>query len=258
MITSDDHWLTQSPIAHRGLHDEFDGRPENSLEAFEAACRQGYPIELDVQLTKDHQVAVMHDSDLKNISGKATAPSEINASELKDVTLKRTGRSLSFLEEVLDLVAGRVPILVEVKNRGTSSYLERRVAKMLRPYSGAIAVESFNPLTLVYLRREGVERPLGQVSGRLEDVSAFRRVVGKSLALNLLTRPDFLSYQLEGLPAWPVKAWRRLGLPVIAWVVHSVAEEHRALENADNFIFSGYLPSRKSTLTPSGGAEGGG
>jgi glycerophosphoryl diester phosphodiesterase len=128
------------PIAHRGLHQLAAGAPENSLAAFERACRAGFPIELDVRRTADGHAAVIHDEDLLRLTGQPGTVAATPAGRLGSLRLLGTAERVPLLEEVLRLVAGRVPVLVEVKNEGLPGRLEARVLEVLAGYRGQVAL----------------------------------------------------------------------------------------------------------------------
>lgn len=238
-------WLTAVPIAHRGLHDPANGIPENSLAAFAAAIRHGFPCELDVRLSSDGHLVVIHDADLARLTGTPGPVSARTAAELGALRLDGTEHGIPRLTEVLELTDGRVPLLIETKHAGPFDHreLEAVLLDRLRGYRGEVAVHSFDPVAVFRLRRLGIRCPLGQISGTLPNAGPIRRFLGRSLVTNFLTRPDFLSYELAGLPARAAAYWRRRGLPVLAWPVGSAAQASRAHESADNIIFSGFVPS---------------
>ena len=130
--------------AHRGLH--CGGVPENSLAAFELACQEGYGIELDVQLSRDGVVTVFHDYTLKRMTGVDARLCELDSAELSLLSLLGTEEKIPTFAEVLELVGGRVPLLVELKGESANSELCQAVADLLRSYDGAFCIESFNPL----------------------------------------------------------------------------------------------------------------
>ena len=217
-----DDWLVVRPIAHRGLHDKQRGIGENSLAAFAAARQAGVPFETDLQITGDDEIVIGHDR--------------------IDPSLTAAQLGLPRLREVLDVVAGQVPMLLELKDRGIGSRLETQLMRQLAQYHGEYAVCSFNPSTLVHLRRLGFSRCLGQSTGKLSSAPWLVRQLGRSQMINFVSRPDFLVCEQELLPSAPVGFWRRRGLPVLVWTVRSPDEERRAREFGDNVIFSGYSP----------------
>ena len=139
--------------AHRGLHNGKDA-PENSLAAFEAACQKGYGIELDVQLSRDGKVMVFHDYTLVRMTGCDKKLAELDAEELTALTLGESDQKIPTFAEVLSLVNGRVPLLVELKGENFDTSLCAKVAEMLRDYQGPYCVESFNPLLIGNMKKE--------------------------------------------------------------------------------------------------------
>jgi glycerophosphoryl diester phosphodiesterase len=236
-------WLRERPIAHRGLHGDI--VPENSLAAFEAAAETGYPVELDVRLTADAVPVVVHDERLERLWGVDAAVGDLERSDLSGVTLLDSGEEIPTLDAVLDAVDGRVPVLVEVKNRGRPGAVEPAVAAVLDGYDGAFAVQSFNPLSVRWFRRHRPGWPRGQVAGRLRDVpdvGPLARFVCRRLLANPLARPHFVAYEHDALPYWPVSLYRRLDVPVLAWTVRTPAALDHAREHADNVIFESIRP----------------
>ena len=235
-------WLRERPVAHRGLHG--DGGPENSLAAFEAAADAGYPVELDVRLTADAVPVVYHDESLQRLCGQDAAVAETDRTDLAALTLRKSDQGIPTLEAALAAVDGRVPVLVEVKNRQRPGAVERAVAAVLDAYDGAFAVQSFNPLTVRWFRRHRPAWPRGQVAGRLRDadVGPLARFVCRRLLASPLARPDFVAYEHDALPYWPVTLHRTLGVPVLAWTVRTPAALRRAREHADNVIFESVRP----------------
>lgn len=236
-------WIRERPIAHRGLHG--DGVPENSLAAFEAAADAGYPVELDVRLTADAVPMVVHDERLERLCGVDAAVAELDRAALADLTLLDSEQGLPTLEDALAAVDGRVPVLVEVKNRARSGAVEPAVAAVLDDYGGEFAVQSFNPLSVRWFRRYRPGWPRGQVAGRLRDatdVGPLARFAVRRLLASPLARPDFVAYEHDALPYWPVTLHRRLGIPVLAWTVRTPAALERVREHADNVIFESIRP----------------
>jgi glycerophosphoryl diester phosphodiesterase len=136
-------WLRSRPVAHRGLHDA--ARPENSLAAFEASAQAGHPIELDVHLTADGHAVVFHDDDLPRMTGRPGRVADATLAELRALPLLDTDERIPSLDDVLALVHGRVPVLVELKARAPYGPLEQAVRDRLRRRPGAYAVQSLDP-----------------------------------------------------------------------------------------------------------------
>lgn len=237
-------WLTSTPIAHRGLHDLGAGRPENSLAAFDAAAEAGYPCELDVQLTDSGELIVLHDFDLSRATGRAGRTAALTAEDLPGTRLFGTGQQVPALAQVLDCVRGRIPLQVEIKRAPGSDpkALATAVIAALRRSEQEHAISSFDPFVVRQLKAAGSPYAVGQISGLLGSEPLLRRLAGRYMILNAVTRPDFISYELAALPSPVVDFWRRRGTPVVSWGVKSRADETRARQHADNIIFDGYLP----------------
>lgn len=225
--------------AHRGLHGN--GASENSLRAFERACRAGVGIELDVRLSADGAVVVFHDDTLKRMCGRGERVDALTLAQLRACRLP-DGSGIPTLEETLKLVAGRVPLLVEVKNSRNLSRLCALTLERLRAHPGEYAVESFNPLAVRYFRRHAADVPRGQLvslsDGYLGAVLRVGAGVLSHLMANFLSRPDFVAYdrRMQDVPA--LRAQRALYRTRLAmWTVRSRAELRRALARGESVIF---------------------
>jgi glycerophosphoryl diester phosphodiesterase len=233
--------------AHRGLHG--DGRAENSMSAFKAAVDAGFGVELDVRLSKDGVLVVFHDDDLKRVCSDDRRVADVCAKELSEMSLSGTADGVPTFEQVLKLVGGRVPLLVEIKENPGDGGVSEMTARMLSEYSGDYIVESFNPLSLKNARR-GLKRvPMGILSMKFEReerrIIRLRNFALGGLLTNFLCRPNFIAYRNEDGRAFPVKLLGGLfGAVRIAWTVRSEQEEKAAYARGfDTVIFEGYLPS---------------
>ncbi len=241
-------WLLDKPIAHRGLH--TDDLPENSLGAFANAVEHGYPIELDVRLTDDEVVVVFHDDSLGRMTGKDGYVSKLGSEVLHDYKLlnaekKPTQYYIPTFEEVLKLVDGKVPLLIEIKNQGSVGNLEKKTAAILASYNGLYAVQSFNPFSIAYFKENMPDVPRGILScffTKNELAGAVKRHVLKTLKMNKVAKPDFISYCAENLPNRYVT---RAKLPVLAWTVRSNEKMEELGDVANNIIFEKFIPNEK-------------
>ena len=149
MRLNSSHWLLSTPIAHRGLWNEE--IPENSLLAYKNAIEKGYPIEIDVHKSKDGVLFVFHDDNLSRMTGVDALLHEKTSTELKSLTLNGTEEKIPTLKEVLEVVDGKVPLLIEIKNQPDNSVVDDTV-KILKEYKGEFAVQSFNPTYIIKIK----------------------------------------------------------------------------------------------------------
>lgn len=235
-------------FAHRGLHSG--GVAENTLEAFERACRAGYGIELDVQLSRDGAVMVFHDDDLKRMTSDARRVDEVDREELQSMTLSGRGRIPTF-EETLARIDGRAPLLVELKNGRQNRKLCEDTLKLLRAYPGKYLVESFNPLILRWFRRNAPDVVRGQLVGaRPAYIAAHFGAAGalalSTLSLNFLARPDFVAYDVSAAHFSAPRIQRALfHTPMAAWTVRDAETCAQCLARGEMPIFEGFLPEQK-------------
>jgi glycerophosphoryl diester phosphodiesterase len=252
-------WLTQAPIAHRGLHDFSSGVPENSLASFEAASRANLPIELDVRQLGDGTVVAFHDKNLERMTGRDDPLSVVTRKDLQKVKLAGTGETIPTLAETLNLINGRVPVLIEIKNEHHhAGALERALYQHIKDYQGDMAVISFNPLSLAWFARRHPEIPRGQTSSHLPylHLNYLAPVYSglKHLAFNRLSQPHFIIYHHRGLTMRAPRRARRLGLPLLAYTIRSEVERVEAMKHADNVIFEGF-PLPKMVTEPNSKAS---
>ncbi len=236
-------WLKAKPFAHRGLFGA--GRPENSLSAIRQAVELGFPVEIDVQATRDGRVMVFHDWSLERMTGEPALISESHWGDLTTLRLAKTEEGIPLLEDVLAAVAGRVGVLIEIKTRGSNRTTETATASLLDGYEGAYAVQSFNPRSLLWFKNHRPHFIRGQISCRFatDRKAAWKKFLLSHYVANGFTRPDFIAHDWRQLPAWaPLTIKRFLRLPLLGWTVKSQVEHDRCLVMADNTIFEGFIP----------------
>ncbi|HHV11964.1 MAG TPA: glycerophosphodiester phosphodiesterase [Clostridiales bacterium] len=238
-----DGWL----YAHRGLHDNNGEAPENSLKAFHRAVEKGYGIELDVQLTKDLVPVVMHDYNLRRACGVDIKISEHTYGELKQYTLFQSQEKIPTLEEVLELVDGKVPLIIEFKIPWTAAALCTVVSELLKDYKGVYCIESFNPFGLIWYKQHYPEVVRGQLSTDFIkekiDGNRFQYFMLKHLLLNFLTKPDFIAYHHVYKTGLSFTICRKLyHVKTAAWTIQSQAELDSCREYYELFIFDSFIP----------------
>jgi glycerophosphoryl diester phosphodiesterase len=230
--------LIARPFAHRGLHGG--GRIENSRAAFAAAIAAGSGIELDVQASADGDAMVFHDADLARLADARGALAAWSAAELGRFRLNGSNETIPTLSEILALIAGRAPLLIELKSPNRSvAALCRSVAAALSGYRGAVGVMSFNPEVGRWFARHAPERLRGLVV--TEQKKGLRGFAERPLAL-WRSRADFLAYDIRDLPSRFAGARRASGMPVLTWTVRTLAERARAAEYASQIIYE--VPGR--------------
>lgn len=250
MGNRDMSWLVERPMAHRGLHSGDSTCPENSLKAFEASVDGGFSIELDVRILADGNVVVIHDANTHRTTGIDNPVSALDASQIKRMLLQDSDEHIPLMHEVLELVRGRVPLLVEIKNQGAVGELESALYEMLSAYKWEYAVQSFNPDSLKWFKENAPSVKRGQLSTKTKraDLSFYRRFLLGNLLLNRVSCPDFIGYDVRYLPNHAVTRQRRKGLPVLGWVVRSQEEYARVSKWCDNIIFEGFKPKEMPHL----------
>jgi glycerophosphoryl diester phosphodiesterase len=242
-------WLLDRPIAHRGLHDGGPRLPENSLAAVAAAADAGYAIEFDVRLSQDDEVMVFHDRELSRMTG-ADGPVRVRSrDELTKLRLLDGSEPLPTLADLLDLVDGRVPLLVELKKLGEpDSALEPATWRLLSTYRGPFTVQSFEPMSIAWFAKNAPEAIRGQIARKFapDDAEAgpSRGAMLQRLMFAYAGRPDYIVYKVRDLPYAPVAAARARGVPIIGYTVMSRQQALALRPLLDNMIFEGFIPEK--------------
>jgi glycerophosphoryl diester phosphodiesterase len=243
-------WLTARPVAHRGLHDAARGIIENMPAAAQAAVDGNFAIECDIQLTADGEAMVHHDDALGRLTEGSGALLGKTAAELKAVAFKSTPERMMTLGDLCTLVAGRVPLVIEVKSHFDGDRrLVSRMAEVLATYSGPAVGMSFDPDQVLALRELMPSRARGIVAEReytqadWPEASPEQRRGMTHLRHVFRTRPHFVAYWVNELPtAAPWIARNIFGLPLLTWTVRTPEQRDRAARHADQMIFEGFVP----------------
>lgn len=227
--------ILAKPIAHRGLHGVETGCTENSFEAAEAAVAAGFGIECDVQISADGEAIVFHDAQLDRLTHASGALASLSAASLAAIPL-RDGAAIPTLQALLASIAGRAPLVIEIKgSQDDAPRLAARVVALTQIYAGPVAVKSFNAATVVGCRRSGARCPLGLV-GPSEQATAFDGIEASS--------PDFLSWRIDALAALRV---RQPKVPLMSWTIRTAAEAAEAAAHAAQIVFEHYQPDGSTT-----------
>lgn len=237
--------------AHRGLFSAADNIPENSLPAFARAVRYGFAIELDVQLTKDHQAVVFHDDSLLRMCGADAKIWQQTLAELRQLPLQGTRERIPLLEEVLAQIDGQVPLLIELKLPTRSTALCAVVQQLLQEYQGSYCIQSFSPLALKWYRKHQPEILRGQLSDHFNKQvkhPGLLLFMAENLLLNWCGRPDFISYNYHyAWKCWSLKLLKYFfHTPVFVWTIGSAAAYQHCKKQYDAVIFDNYLPQNST------------
>lgn len=233
-------------FAHRGLHGE--GRAENSLSAFAAARDAGFGIELDVRLSKDGEMVVFHDDTLTRVAGIDKRVDELTLSELRELRLLGTDDTVPTLREVLEVIDGKVPLLIEIKEDAGKSAVTEALVRELEGYRGPYIVESFNPLSLKTFRKLRRDVPIGILSQHFCRKEEYRGkplyFILQNMLINFLSVPDFVAYEHTDSNMLSLRLARSLfGTVTVAWTVRSEEEGRVAKKHKfDSIIFENYIP----------------
>jgi glycerophosphoryl diester phosphodiesterase len=238
------------PIAHRALHDRAAGRIENSPSAIRAAVAAGYGIEIDLQLSADGQAMVFHDEDLDRLTAETGPVSARTAEELGRIKLKDSTDCIPTLPEVLAMIGGRVPLLIEIKDQTltmaeTDGSLEAATAGALRDYPGPVAVMSFNPHSVAHMARLAPHLPRGITTSAYDPDDW--APLSPAICDRLRGIPDFdatdasfISHEGGDLARPRVAELKARGAAILCWTIRSPDAEAKARAVADNVTFEGY------------------
>jgi len=243
-------WLTARPVAHRGLHNRARGVLENMPAAISAAIAGNFAIEVDIQLTADGEAMVHHDDTLGRLNDGRDALLALTAAELKQVRFHDTAERMMTLGDLCDLVAGRVPLVIELKSHFDGDRkLATRLTHVLAAYRGPVAAMSFDPDQVLALRQLAPTLPRGITAERRYDDAYWdklpeaQRTPMVALRHGLRTRPHFVAYRVDDLPApAPWIARNLFGCALLAWTVRTPEQRSRAARHADQMIFEGFVP----------------
>lgn len=238
------------PIAHRGYHDLAQGIVENSLAAAAAAIAGGYPIELDVQPSKDGIAMVFHDEDMARLTGRTGRITDYTAAELGQITLTHSTETVPTLAQFLAFVGGRVPLLIEVKSQdpfdgSNSTALVDAVARDLADYQGDVALMSFNPFAVLALAKALPALPRGVTTwgwDELPESALPAAILAPMIAIEAYEAADcsFISHHHTDLTRPRVAELKAKGAAILCWTIKSPAQEAKSREIADNITFEHY------------------
>lgn len=230
---NDAHWVLSKPIAHRGLWTET--FPENTLPAYENAAQNGYPIEMDVQMSVDGQLFCFHDDNMKRMTGIDKDIRTLTAEEISSASVQ--GEKIPTFKEFLDTVNGKVPLLIEIKQQ-LNKGIEKKVVAALKDYKGEYVLQSFDPFVMLKIKKLVPNVIRGQL-GHGNDKKGLKWRLIRNLSLNFLVKPDFVHYSVWDLP---ISKKITNGLPLICFTVTNNEELQKAQKYAKNYVFQNIRP----------------
>ena len=232
-------------FAHRGLFSKDQSVPENSIPAFQAAVDAGYGVELDVQLTRDKQVVVFHDDDLKRACGVDARVDAYSFDELQTLSLFGTHEKIPLFTDVLTTIGGKIPMIVELKSGGDWKTLCPMTLELLTAYQGDYCVESFHPLLVRWFYLNAPQILRGQLSEAAryskKGLPLYQAILMSRLFTNILTHPHFIAYRV-GPKCLSVRLSEWFGAMRVAWTARPTDDHAKLTRSNDAIIFEHYLP----------------
>ncbi len=226
-------------IAHRGLHNS--SVPENSLKAFAHAIKKNLPIELDVRLTADKKLVVFHDKDLSRMCGVDGKLSHFTYEQLRCFTLGNSEEHIPLLSDVLKLVAGRVPLLIEIKEGCPLIETEKRLSRLMKSYKGEWAVQAFNPLSMLWFRLFDTNVVRGSLISQFKPFQSplhiLKYLCSFSVVWSNIAKPDFISCDLRSITFKQIEDSFKHGTKLYSWTANSKELIDEALKFSDSVIF---------------------
>ena len=243
--------LKKYDYAHRGLHCKEKGVPENSMKAFENAVQCRFGMELDLQLTKDKKVVVFHDENIKRLCGVDKIVSDLTFEELQNYYLLETSERIPLFEEVLKVVSGVVPLIIELKTYNDTEELCSLTWEILKDYTGHYCVESFSPRIVRWFRVNHPEVVRGQlaehVSGGKNGFNCISAFLYRNMFTNFYTRPHFEAYNFKHRKNISLRTAKFLfGMQEVSWTLRNEKDFNEAKNEGCLCIFEGIMPEKVS------------
>lgn len=238
-------FLLGKNIAHRGLHNNNQGVPENSLEAAKKSVLCGFGIEFDIQLSKDKQVMVFHDDTLERVTGHNGNVCDYTKSELQQMSLLGTNQTIPTLNQYLDIVKGKVPLIIELKGGKQNPLLCQKAAEILDKYDGDFVIESFFPDIVSWFKKNRPNYIRGQLSLHMKDgkENFWVRFILAYLLTNFIAKPHFVAYRHNDVHNLSFKLCKLLGVMTVGWTLDDLESYKKATTIFDTIIFENILPA---------------
>ena len=221
-------FLTTTLIAHRGVHYKY---MENSIKAFQEAIKRNYIIELDVHITKDNKIVVFHDNNLKRLAGVSKNIEELNYSEILKII------SIPTIEDVLKIVNGKVPIIIETKVLNNVGILEKTLSNILNNYEGKVAIQSFNHKSLEWFKNNNPKYPRGYLINSITHHNILIKYILNIKKLNKIIKPTYLGINLDYIDNKIIKKLKKEYL-IIGYTINNQEEYNKYKNKTDNLIYN--------------------
>lgn len=246
-MNKDFKWLKHELIAHRGLHSKDGKVPENSRLAFSLAIEKGYAIELDVNVLGDGTVVAFHDYHLDRLCRDPRTVDDLNKDDLSSLNILNTDQTIMTIDEVLQLVDGKVPLLIELKPHGSILLLCESLMSSLKNYQGSYAIFSFHPKVVYWFKKHHPSILRGQIAETFNRDPKMPKLVKwmmKNMILNPLTKPDFISYYIHDMPRKQLTRLHNKGMTIISYAAQSQEELDFVKSHYDNAVFEYFIPKK--------------
>jgi len=233
-------WICEGYFAHRGLHNKT--LPENSLPAFNNAVRKGYHIELDIRITKDNKIVVIHDSNLARLTGCDIVVEKSTYSTIKEHSLLDSNECIPLLSDVLSTLPETTEFLIELKSSKRNKDLVTSFLELISHYPHKYAIHSFDPRILHLFKKIDSTIIRGQISKAYKGIGG--RLLTK-LSFNFWTKPDFINYKFEDLPRKQLDKLKANGMMILSYVVRNEKQLAFVKKHYDNAVFEQFEPKKK-------------
>ncbi|PKL00223.1 MAG: glycerophosphodiester phosphodiesterase [Tenericutes bacterium HGW-Tenericutes-1] len=239
------NWIKNGLFTHRGLHTLDKSVPENTLTAFKNAIAKSYGIEMDVNQLKDGTIVVFHDKNLLRLCGVDLYLKDLNFEDLKEYRILNTEEKIYKLEDILKIIDGKVPLLIELKPFGEKERFCSKFMEVMDTYHGQWAMHSFHPAFVAWFKKNRPEVIRGQISEYFEDdpkMNKINKFLMKHLWINLVSKPDFINYGIHNMPNIYLNRAQKHGTLVIGYAARSQEEFDKVRKYYSNPVFEFFEP----------------
>lgn len=241
-------FLTTTKFAHRGLHNNKNQIPENSMLAYQLALNSSYGIELDIQADVNGTFFCFHDSNTLRMTHVDKDLKGSSYDEIRKYDLLNSDEKIPLFTDLLKLINGKVPLLIEIKTHKNYKKTLFKFIELMDKYQGEFAVFSFNPLIVNWFKKHKPSYIRGQITSYFTENKKMPKIgkfIMKRLLTNIMSKPDFVSYNKDNLPNKYAQKVKDKGLVLISYTARSLDEMNLALKYCDNIVFENFIPYKK-------------